>query len=241
MPFHLEVLEVPWCNNKRLTVFSRAHMTYINQIFGDATIRDIIQELYPSEGKLVIEPAGADFEHSVHHVFYSNGSETPTEELEEERPWNFATSKVCSLSLNYQDLEADVNDTLCQSYSLMAYLDIDFDMTPSKTATLEQKFNKQRSMVDMYRGILATPGFVEELDAIVRDKRNKKLWEDTVDDEHPFYIIQKFKTTEKIVSMINRVLDVWERYGWRFFVGDGTCEKEKKAGGTRTTRRNRRN
>jgi hypothetical protein len=240
MPYHLEVLETPWCNNRNLVIFSRAHMTYINQIFGDETIRDIIQEVFPREGKLVIEPAGANFEHSVHHVFYADGSETPTHELNEERPWNFATSKICSLSLDYQDLEADHNDTLCQSYSLMAFLEVDFDSTPSKNATIEMKFNKQRSMINMYRQILDNPDFIAELDAIVKNKRNKKLWEDTVDDENPFFIIQRFKTTENVVKTIRRVLDIWEHYGWRYFVGDGTCEKLKKEGGARKTRRRRR-
>jgi hypothetical protein len=153
------------------------------------------------------------------------------------------TSKICSVTLGYQDLSVDTNDTLCQSYSLMAYLSIDFDMTPSADATVEQKFNKQLSMINMYREILNDPAFIKEFDGIVKNKDNKELWEDTVDDENPFFIIKKYKKTKPIVDNIKRVLDVWEKYGWRFFVGDGKCQKEKQDGGKRKTRRrnNRKN
>jgi len=332
--YHLEVLEKDFCNNDLLTIFSRAHMTYINQIFGDATIREIITEVFPTVGKLVIEPTGPNFEHSVHHVYYYNDAEEPYNDwgsnnendenanhppngTPKNKPNNnvvknvmnnlvtkveaghvggsnlpltpkaaantqpnsgpttvtansahtaapnvvpnaatntqynasgFAlnrrgrrnvtdTSKICSVTLGYQDLSVDENDTLCQSYSLMAYLSVDFDMTPSADATIEQKFNKQLSMINMYREILNNPQFIKELDVLVKNKNNKELWQDTVDDENPFFIIKKYKKTKTIVDNIRRVLNVWEKYGWRFFVGDGKCPKEKQDGGKRKTRR----
>jgi len=332
--YHLEVLEKDFCNNDLLTIFSRAHMTYINQIFGDASIREIITEVFQTVGKLVIEPTGPNFEHSVHHVYYYNEDEEPyndwgsnneNDENANHPPnatpknksnnnvvknvmnnlvtkveaghvggsnlpstpkaaantqlnsgpttatansahtaatnvvannhtntqYNAAgfalnrrgrrneanTSKICSVTLGYQDLTVDENDTLCQSYSLMAYLSIDFDMTPSADATVEQKFNKQLSMINMYREILNDPAFIKELDSVVKNKDNKELWQDTVDDENPFFIIKKYKKTKTIVDNIRRVLNVWEKYGWRFFVGDGKCPKEKQDGGNRKTRR----
>lgn len=331
--YHLEAIEKDYCNNDLLTIFSRAHMTYINQIFGDATIREIITEVFPTVGKLIIEPTGANFEHSVHHVYYYNEDEEPYNDwgnnnnnvpndtpkpksnnnvvknvmnnlvtkVEAEHVggsnlpstpkanvppstvansapttvtansahttvtnvavnntrYNAAgyalnrrgrrnesdTTKICSVTLGYQDLSVDTNDTLCQSYSLMAYLSVDFDMTPSAEATVEQKFNKQLAMINMYREILNNPDFIKELDNIVRNKDNKELWEDTVDEENPFFIIKKYKKTKTIVDNIKRVLDVWEKYGWQFFVGDGTCKKLKQDGGKRKTRRrnNRKN
>jgi hypothetical protein len=328
--YHLEVLEKEYCTDDLLTIFSRAHMTYINQIFGDATIREIITEVFPTMGKLIIEPTGADFEHSVHHVYYYNADEEPYNDwgnnennnnnVQNGTPkpqsnnnvvknvmnnlvtkveaghvggsnlpstpkangapsvpnsgattvsansahtkvtneagntdYNVAgfalnrrgrrneseTSKICSVTLGYQDLSVDTNDTLCQSYSLMAYLSIEFDMTPSADATVEQKFNKQLAMINMYRGILNDPAFIKELDIVVKNKDNKELWEDTVDDENPFFIIKKYKKTKTIVDNIKRVLDIWEKYGWQFFVGDGKCQKQKQDGGKRKTRRRR--
>jgi hypothetical protein len=59
-------------------------MSYINQIFGDETIRDIIQEVFPMGGQLVIEPADENFEYSVHHVYYKDEDEEPLSELTEE-------------------------------------------------------------------------------------------------------------------------------------------------------------
>jgi len=331
-PYHLEVLDIPYCNNDYLIIFSRAHMSYINQIFGDETIRDIIQEVFPMGGKLVIEAAGANFEHSVHHVYYydadesitnnnnsnnnstnssnnntnnnsrnssnnntnnnsrnssnnntnnstnssnnntnnstnssnnntnnnsrnssnnntnnnsrnssnnntNNNSRNSSNNNTNNNNTNFVSSKICSVNIGYQDLDVDVNDTLCQSYSLMAYLEVPFDSTPSRDATTEMKFQKQLAMINMYRMILENENFLRELDGIIKDKRNKKLWEDTVDEENPFFMIERFKSTKRIVKNINTVLDIWENYGWHFFVGDGKCEKVKKNGGARKTRR----
>ena len=239
--YHLEVLEVPYCNNENLIIFSRAHMTYINQIFGDESIRDIIQEVFPMGGKLVIEPADENFEYSVHHVYYADDDEEPDHELtleeEEARPADFVTTKVCSVTNGYQDLEADENDTLCQSYSLMAFLEVEFDNTPSKDATRAQKYEKHKAMIKMYRDILDFPDFYWKLSAIIRDSHNKKLWKDTVDEDHPFFINQRFKTVEKVVATIKRVLNIWEQYGWHYFVENGKCPKEKQDGGR--TRKNK--
>jgi hypothetical protein len=220
-------------------------MSYINQIFGDETIRDIIQEVFPMGGKLVIEPADENFEYSVHHVYYADEDEEPEEDLTEEeqaeRGEDFETTKVCSVANGYQDIEVDENDTLCQSYSLMAFLEVKFDSTPSSVATRAQKYEKHKAMIKMYRDILDFPDFYWKLSAIIKDSHNKKLWKDTVDEEHPFFINQRFKTVEKVVATIKRVLDIWEQYGWHYFVEQGKCPKEKIDGGTysRKTRKSR--
>lgn len=244
--YHLEAIEVPYCNNDNLIIFGRAHMSYINQIFGDETIRDIIQEVFPMGGKLVIEPADENFEYSVHHVYYMNEDEDPLSELTEEeqaaRGENFVDTRICSVANEYQDIDVDVNDTLCQSYSLMAFLQIEFDTTPSKNANRAQKYAKHKAMIKMYRDILDYPDFHWKLAAIVKDSKNKKLWKDTVDEAHPFYINQRFKTVDRLVSTIKRVLTIWENYGWHYFVEQGTCPKEKQDGGSRRrTRKTRRN
>ena len=391
--YHLEVLDTEYCSDELLHIFSRAHMTYINQIFGDETIREIIKEVYKKRGKLVIHPSGPEFENSVHHVYYYDSEEEPDEPVfdregasrenllaatsprnngaspghnvalapspresaaaaqnavaprqnmavlppsprhnlsvlraprlrnlpplppsprnnvsvsprnnlsvvpplppraaaatphsaapsaagtprasatpraanallsnnnivrnvlntmvtkveanaeEEDEDEEIFSSKICSVEQGYQDLAVDVNDTLCQSYSLMVMLDIDFDSTPSVLATREQKYSKHQSMINMYRTILSNRKFKIEFGRIVRDPDNLELWEDTVDDAHEFFIIEEFKTPAAIMDKINHVLDVWERWGWQFFVGDGTCEKVKAEGGKRRTRRKNR-
>jgi len=272
--FHLEILDKQYCTNELLIIFSRAHMSYINQIFGDATIREIIQEIYKLEGKLIIEPGGANFEHSVHHVYYYNADEEPVDENNETVSTNyntnnnmnniknvanntvrnrvaqnrfknahnedFVSSKVCSIDLGFQNIHVDVNDTLCQSYSLASYLQVPFDNTPSKNATVELKFEKHRALINMYRMLLENKAFIRELNAIITNKANKQLWQDTVDNENPFFIIERFKKPKVIIDKIKTVLDIWERYGWQFFVGDGTCRKLKQDGGKRKTRKVRR-
>jgi len=344
---HLEALDIDHCDDVMLETFSRAHMSYINQIFGDETIRTIIQEVYNKGGKLVIVPSGPEFEDSVHHIFYYDKDEeveqpvfdrndpngnvaaatsprhnnaigsplpnapprpnngptrqqsrqaalaalpplpaspravggasaaaaspraiaTPAQNNNtvvrnvmgnmvnkvaannnkqsnagsENTDWAQYSSKVCSGELGYQDLAVDINDTLCQSYSLMAYLDVDFDSTPSKEATREQKYNKHLSMIKMYRMILANKAFVREFNKIVKDPDNAELWEDTVDEGNEFFMIEKYKRPAVIIGNIKKVLDIWERWGWQYFVGDGKCEKKNSVGGarrrSRTTRR----
>ena len=286
--YGLEVLDKQYCNDKLLEIFSRAHMTYINQIFGDETIRQIITEVFPRDGKLVVVPSGPNFGNTVHHIYYYDADEkvntpvfsnnnnnnatvvsprvptprvhtpllntatvggsnaltrlpplpmSPRSAASVNDNDDFVTSKMCSIDYGFQDLSVDVNDTLCQSYSLMAYLSIDFDSTPSANATREQKFEKQRSMVNMYRMILNTPAFVKEFNAIVRARANKELWQDSVDEENEFFINERYKGKGKpVIDNIKLVLDIWERWGWQFFVGDGTCEKRKRNGGMRNSR-----
>jgi len=161
-------------------------------------------------------------------------------EAEEEEDEEVYSSKVCSAEQGYQDLAVDINDNLCQSYSLMTMLDIDFDSTPSAIASREQKHNKQVSMVNMYRKILANRKFLREFGKIIRDSDNEELWEDTVDEENIFFIIRTYRTPALVIEKIKKVLDIWERWGWQFFVGDGTCEKVKTDGGKRKTRRRNR-
>jgi len=151
---------------------------------------------------------------------------------------NPPSSQVCSVQLGYQDLDVDINDTLCQGYSLLAYLGIKFDTTPSRVATRTQKFQKQLAMINMYKMILDSPAFIKEFNEIVKNRANRKLWEDTVNSEDVFYINMRYKGSgEPVIENIKHVLAIWERWGWQFFVGDGTCYKEKKDGGSRGRRR----
>ena len=57
------------CTNPKLRIFSFEHFTYINQIFGDQTIREIIREVFPNKKYLFgVQQTGEEFENSHHHV-----------------------------------------------------------------------------------------------------------------------------------------------------------------------------
>jgi hypothetical protein len=198
MAYHLELLEQDK-GNQNLNVFSRAHMSYINQIFGDQTVRQIIQDIMQKPGSLVVVNNGTE---ATHHVFQTANYK-----------------KICSIDLGYQDLTADPNDTLCQSYSLMTYLQIPFDHTPSDVATETQKFQKQMAMINMYRKLLRNKAFVDAFTYEIVFEENNQLWLDTVNHKKPFHMIEKFKKAAPIIKNIKRVLDIWEDYGWKYFIG----------------------
>ena len=62
------------CNKINLELFSQSHYTYINQIFGDKTIREIIKEMYaPRDWDFVVEDATEEFEYSKHHTLEKKG------------------------------------------------------------------------------------------------------------------------------------------------------------------------
>jgi hypothetical protein len=160
-PYTLDILKDTTCTDGNLKIFSRAHMAYINQLFGDQTVRDIIQEVWAKPGKLVVKESGADFENSHHHMF---------------QPHKVKTNVItCSVEDGYQDLDTDVNDILCQSYSLMNYFGIKFDKTPSRIASVEIKRSRQLEMIKMYRKIIKNEKFLNGLEEIVKNKTNKKL------------------------------------------------------------------
>jgi hypothetical protein len=212
--YHLEKLESGHCTNAKLVIFSRAHMSYINQIFGDISVREIIQEIGSQiniKGKLVVLDADETFENSAHHIY---------------QPGKTAKRLVCSVDEGYQNINVDINDNLCQSYSLMNYFKLPFDKTPSDKADIIQKYSKHVAMITMYRGLLENEEFVEKIISEIIQKENNELWTDTTDDKNEFYLIEKYRRIpKKIFENIERVLNIWEDYGWQYFVEDGKCLK----------------
>jgi hypothetical protein len=220
MAFHLEFLETPGCTDEKLEIFGRAHYSYINQIFGDETVREFIQKTIGKhlKGLLVITPGARS---GSHHIFKLDGRKK---------------EEVCSYNLGYQDEKIDINDTLCQSYSLMTYFRIPFDQTPARLSTDDQKRSRQMEMIKMYRWFLSNPKFVERFlaefvfEGYKRDKKRNgnwgdDVWVDRIHHKNKFLIIEKYLATpEKIIENIHRVLNIWEAYGWMYFIGDGTCK-----------------
>ena len=158
------------CSAEKLLAFSKKHYTYINQIFGDATVRQIIEEEYPTTWQFKVAKAGPEFGNSFHHTV-----------RDRDDPDLF----ICSGIDGVQDLNKNVNDTLCQSYSLMNYFEIPIQLSEEK-GKLKQIYHEtnQKAMAQMYRDILN--GTLENYEGvdfkdiltneILSDKRNKKLW-----------------------------------------------------------------
>ena len=218
------------CSAEKLLAFSKRHYTYINQVFGDATVREIIQDSYPTAWKFKVAKAGRDFDNSYHHTVIDQ----ETGDI------------VCSVMDEQQDLYKNINDTLCQSYSLLNYFEIPIS---------NDKKEKQMAMIQMYRDIINDnqEGFYQYYepeekkkgkkpkfnfqktinDEILTNPDNKELWKDfTVAEE-----VKKGKTGKKVEKVIHYVqmnkkkffdniketLDEWEEYGYWFFIGKGEC------------------
>jgi hypothetical protein len=195
------------CSTEKLNEFSNEHYTYINQIFGDASVREIISEIKKFQNKqfeFATEKTGRNFEYSAHHVLIDKKTK----------------ETVCSVDNGYQNININKNDTLCQSYSLLTYLNIDIN---------DDQQDRQMDMIAMYREILSNRLFLKKIDEIILNEANKKLWTDYTQNTKKFIVMDK----QKILNKINDVLDKWEAYGYRYFIGKGkgTCNNKRKRGG----------
>jgi hypothetical protein len=200
------------CSAQKLLDFSKKHYTYINQIFGDAGVRQIIEEEYPTTWEFKVAKAGPEFGNSFHHTV-----------RDREDPGLI----ICSGIDGVQDLNKNVNDTLCQSYSLMNFFEIPIQLSEEK-GKLKQIYHEtnQRAMVQMYRDLLN--GNIENYEGIdfkeiltneiLSDKRNKKLWRNFVTGKGNINM-----DPEVLFKNIEDVLDEWEDYGYWFFIGKGEC------------------
>jgi hypothetical protein len=128
--------------------------TFINQIFGDENIRKIIMKTYKKKGAKLLTQEFEDPTHGWmnHHV----------------------TNLECSVDMGYQNTRMHRGDMLCQSYSLMNYLDIGFDKRNAselwskkdKRDAYNSRKSIQDAMIQTYRTILsdnAKKGFLENL------------------------------------------------------------------------------
>ena len=200
------------CTPKKLLAFSKKHYTYINQIFGDATVREIIEEEYFTTWEFHVAKAGPEFGNSFHHTV-----------RDREDPQLI----VCSGEDGVQDLNKNVNDTLCQSYSLMNFFEIPIQLSEKK-GKLKQIYHEtnQKAMIQMYRDLLN--GNIENYEGIdfkeiltneiLSDKRNKKLWRNFVTGKGNLNM-----DPEVIFKNIEDTLDEWEEFGYWFFIGKGEC------------------
>ena len=203
------------CTKNALGLFGNDHYTYINQIFGDETVRQIIKESYaPRDWNFVVEYNVEGFvDNSPHHVLEKKGK-------------NGEIIKWCSVEEEFQNIIININDTLCQSYTLLKYLNKPIDKDMKK---------RQMEMVKMYRNILSNKYFKKELKKVYNQM--KQLIKKTKIDDHPgIWIDYTYEEPEPYLNKefnalyaeIHNTLDTWENYGYSYFIKKGkTCPKKK--------------
>jgi hypothetical protein len=193
------------CTEKKLENFGKKHFTYINQMFGDSGVRSIIAEVYPNSCyEFNVEKASSGFEHNTeHHNIYDKNKKKIICSTKMK-----CNGKIC------QDIRRDVNDTLCQSYSLLIY----FDKKMPKT-----RRDRQMAMIQLYREILDNKTFVNKLDdEILSNNDNEGLWSDFTKDREGTVSLNMDKQT--VMRNLRDVLNKWEEYGYMYFMGKGHCQ-----------------
>jgi hypothetical protein len=201
------------CNSDDLETFSYEHYTYINQIFGDLTVREIISEIYPNKKyKFNVSPSGPGFQNSFHHTLIEKSKKKD--------------KIICSVENEYQNTDININDNLCQSYSLLTYF--------NKPIDPDQK-QRQMDMIQMYRTILSDENFINILSQeVLHNSKKGFFWKNFKNDKN-------IPMNTKIFTHINSTLDKWEDYGYWYFIGDGKCpktpeltKKRKRNGGNKS-------
>ena len=187
------------CTDTQLQQFGKEHYTFINQIFGDTTVREIISEVFPSEEyEFRVESASSEFDAgSEHHYLYNKKRGT----------------NICSVKNKHQNMLRDKNDTLCQSYSLLTYFGI--KISPKRK-------NRQVAMCNMYRIILNNEVFMRRLnDEIVDNSDNKMLWRLYTSNKNGTQYVNM--NISYIREQLLDVLSKWESYGYLYFMDEGSC------------------
>jgi len=192
--------------------FSMRYLTFINQFFGDQTVREIISEIRPSKKyKLEVEEAGEEFDKdSDHHVII------------EKKTGN----KLCSVKLGYQNTDNDTYDTLCHGYSLLIFLD--------KSTDLNDKIKRQMDIIAMYRELLDSHDFKKKLLKEI-DIPNKewKDYRDGIENEHTF---DEGMTSDSFFENVYETLTEWELFGYEFFIGKYNTDEDEEKKKRRTPR-----
>lgn len=222
------------CKNEKLKLFSKLHYTYINQFFGDLTVREMIMEVFPSKTYVLSTiPGTGVFSETNHHIVYDK----------EKKP-------ICSVLKEQQNLKIDKHDTLCQTYSLLNYLILQQkEMKTQSRKRTRTKSQKRIFFID----------FLKDYDEVPRDKYEKHILMLRVylvllnnpflnrifqfELEHPYRTWNDFildndaddkrifvaeASTEDFLNSIKGVLALWLVYGYQFFITKGDCQRLKE-------------
>lgn len=207
------------CTQALIDNYSLEHYTFINQIFGDATVREIICDIFTNNKnkhyRFFVEEVNNDlFERGFHHILVNDNNET----------------LYCSVDSGHQNLNKNVNDTLCQSYSLLKFLGKQLDeIFDNKSLKPKQKYMLiHKEMINMYREIISNKKFIREFNTIdfvntfEEDGVTKSFRDYTKPNNNELNLDSKV-----ILQKIKEVLDKWEKYGYWYFIGTGKCNNKK--------------
>jgi hypothetical protein len=217
------------CSEEELEIFGKEMYTYINQIFGDQTVRSIINDFYMPLQEQMNIAFGLNILSYTQPIYDFSIIQIPEMETEHHilvkrlRPMEI----LCSVDLNIQNITKDINDTLCQSYSLLNYFHI-----PIAT----DKKERQLQMIRMYRILLNNNELKQKIiDEIIDNYKNllkqntkasrRKLkqsdkWYDFTNPKNPLLFR---KTSSQIFENIQNTLDKWNNFGYLYFIGEGNC------------------
>ena len=180
-------------NRQNLVDFSWHHFNYINQIFGHESVRKLIQKYYPCETYKLIVIVDEKNQGGDHIVVYDKKN----------------NHIINSYTEGWQNVEKNKNDNLCQSYSLLVYLNKRFKHMTHKEI--------QRRMICMYRQIIRNDNIMKEImdndDIIFKEYYGVDTNDELIDSGE----ICK----NDICEQINYVLDDWEKFGYIHFQGNG--------------------
>lgn len=200
------------CTRKTLYNFGRKHYTFINQIFGDESVRDIISELYPNKDYR-FEVTATNNSFVNHHYLYKVKYDDDGNEIED------AGENICSIREGYQNIKKNKNDTLCQSYSLLTFLGYKIDKNMSRN-------DIQRVMCEMYQEIIENKDFIDKMKIeVLSNPENSRRFKNYTKESAPFIRIKQFQEHDKKFEFLFRnirdVLVKWQDYGYLFFTGKG--------------------
>jgi len=229
-------------DKQKLTQFGHLFFTYINQIFGDRTVRTILYETFGNKkyNKYLRFGLVAFNRHTDRELewvesnepnsvpkskasYYDNKVDQVTMEDSEDNHhvlYDIKNAKyidsVNTQGMLYQNQKRDVNDALCQSYTLMFFLNQDF---------LHIEFSndpilKQMQIIDMYYWLLNQTAFLNKIN-------DELFFEKDPDQEHWFDEFGNVLPTQNssdfnyIISRIQETLELWRSYGYWYFIGKG--------------------
>ena len=216
---------------KMLEDFSMDHYTYINQIFGDQTLRKFIAEM-PKNRFSNLFPGSKPFPRVEYGIVTTEGFESEDHhvvDLGKDGTW-------CSVdSDTFQDITINKNDTLCQSYSLLKSFG-GLEGYVADAGNAEQHKEIQLRMIALYTRIINVKppsGRSPTLFKKWLEKYDLSEWDNN--DNEP---LSRMKPDE-IIRNIKRVLDEWNDYGYYYFIGDGQPLKGKPKSASRKNKKRR--
>lgn len=223
--------------SKKLNDFSHLFVTYINQIFGDRTVRTLIYELYGNKsynknwkfGLVAFhrheDPSDeweeANTKNSVPLSDASYYDDEVDQVVMEDSDDNHHVlydikNKMYIDSVNtegkkYQNQARDENDSLCQSYTLMFFFDFELDKDP---------IQKQMQIIGMYEWLLGQSKFLKlfESELFFSKPSREERW---VDENEHILPTQNKTDFKYLIHRIKDTLKLWEDYGYWHFIGKG--------------------